>query len=223
MRRGMREHILDCAIDLFLEKGYQETSTNDIRQKVGNLSRGGLYHHFSKKEDILEAIPNYLLESNDEIQQVLKDESMSGLAKLRALIINVYKNTAIPTTERKFFHLLSDPNFMQINTKNVIKNTIPLYEQLILLGNADGTMAVKYPYATAETTVLLLNSLCQPSYRVHNSMHTIEVLTVTFNALGIPLVNEELKNILVALFESIQGDKELSSDERLVNETVREL
>ena len=44
--------ILDAAMILFIEKGYTNTTTQDIVDKV-NISRGLLYYHFKNKEDIL--------------------------------------------------------------------------------------------------------------------------------------------------------------------------
>ena len=47
--------ILDVATRLFAEKGYDRTSLQDIINET-KLSKGAIYHHFSSKEDILEAI-----------------------------------------------------------------------------------------------------------------------------------------------------------------------
>jgi AcrR family transcriptional regulator len=40
---------------LFLSKGYERTTINDVIEAAG-LSKGAFYHHFSAKEDLLEAI-----------------------------------------------------------------------------------------------------------------------------------------------------------------------
>ena len=47
-----RAEIMDAAMLLFMEKGYANTTTQDIVDKV-NISRGLLYYHFKNKEDIL--------------------------------------------------------------------------------------------------------------------------------------------------------------------------
>ena len=38
--------ILDVASRLFLEKGYEHTSIQDIINNLGGLSKGAIYHHF---------------------------------------------------------------------------------------------------------------------------------------------------------------------------------
>ncbi|MCB6367618.1 TetR/AcrR family transcriptional regulator, partial [Intestinibacillus massiliensis] len=48
--------ILDSATKLFLQKGYEKTTIQDIVNDLGDLSKGAIYHHFSSKEDIIQAV-----------------------------------------------------------------------------------------------------------------------------------------------------------------------
>lgn len=50
-----QERIIEASVKLFLEKGYEQTTIQDILDAL-NLSKGGLYHHFKSKEEILEAV-----------------------------------------------------------------------------------------------------------------------------------------------------------------------
>ena len=50
------EKILDVAQRLFLEKGYDNTTIQDIVNELGGLTKGAIYHHFKSKEDILDAM-----------------------------------------------------------------------------------------------------------------------------------------------------------------------
>ena len=54
--------ILDTAFDLFMEKGYEHTSIQDLLNNLGGLSKGAIYHHFKSKEDILEAVTDRISE-----------------------------------------------------------------------------------------------------------------------------------------------------------------
>ena len=54
-RSGTRERILDVALDLFTEQGYDKTSLREIAQQLG-ISKAALYYHFASKEDILMAL-----------------------------------------------------------------------------------------------------------------------------------------------------------------------
>ena len=44
--------ILDAAQQLFTQKGYENTSIQDIIDQLGGLSKGAIYHHFRSKEEI---------------------------------------------------------------------------------------------------------------------------------------------------------------------------
>ena len=44
--------IIQAAVDEFLECGYDGASMEAIAKKAG-ISKGGLYHHFSSKDEIL--------------------------------------------------------------------------------------------------------------------------------------------------------------------------
>ena len=41
--------ILDVAFRLFMEKGYENTSIQDIIHGLGGLSKGAIYHHFKSQ------------------------------------------------------------------------------------------------------------------------------------------------------------------------------
>jgi len=50
-----RAEILNAAFKLFLERGYDNTSVNDVIAHAG-LSKGMVYHHFDSKESLLTAL-----------------------------------------------------------------------------------------------------------------------------------------------------------------------
>jgi AcrR family transcriptional regulator len=50
-----RDRILDVALDLFIEKGYDKTSLREVAEHLG-LTKAALYYHFESKEDILMAL-----------------------------------------------------------------------------------------------------------------------------------------------------------------------
>ncbi len=50
-----RERILDAALDLFIEKGFDGTSLREIAEKLG-FTKAALYYHYASKDDILMAL-----------------------------------------------------------------------------------------------------------------------------------------------------------------------
>ncbi|WP_420859179.1 TetR/AcrR family transcriptional regulator [Marivivens marinus] len=76
-----RTMILDAAAALFAAKGVDGTEMEDIRQACG-ISRGGLYHHFANRRDVLDGLVDREISA---LARVLDDESQSPLpAILRA-------------------------------------------------------------------------------------------------------------------------------------------
>jgi AcrR family transcriptional regulator len=53
--RTTRRHLLEVATDLFAERGYEGTSIEAVLEGA-RVSRGSLYHHFSGKEALFEAV-----------------------------------------------------------------------------------------------------------------------------------------------------------------------
>ncbi|MDQ2939709.1 MAG: TetR/AcrR family transcriptional regulator [Actinomycetota bacterium] len=78
-----RGRIVEATRTLFRERGYEAVSTSNILRAAG-VSRGGLYHHFSGKDDVLlavfEAVERDLLERL--AQQAV--EQPTAFAALRA-------------------------------------------------------------------------------------------------------------------------------------------
>ncbi len=52
MQKTTKENILSVSMELFLEKGFNTTSMQDV-MKAANISKGGIYHHFASKDEIL--------------------------------------------------------------------------------------------------------------------------------------------------------------------------
>lgn len=50
-----RERILDIALELFTEQGYDKTSLREIAERLG-FSKAAVYYHFASKDDILLAL-----------------------------------------------------------------------------------------------------------------------------------------------------------------------
>lgn len=53
--QSTRERILDVALDLFTEQGFDKTSLRQIAERLG-FSKAALYYHFASKDDILLAL-----------------------------------------------------------------------------------------------------------------------------------------------------------------------
>src|SRR5436853_6175980 len=60
-----RQEILRTAARLFQQQGYDATSMNDVASAL-KLSKGGLYHHFQSKDEILFHIMSHAMDITEE-------------------------------------------------------------------------------------------------------------------------------------------------------------
>lgn len=149
-----RAEIMDAAMLLFMEKGYANTTTQDIVDKV-NISRGLLYYHFKNKEDIL----YYLVERYSEkllrdIHVIVNDDDQTAIEKIRAFIdatIISTDNVSAEGTELQKTVDLEENRYMldKLSHKLIEKLTI-YFERIINQGISEKVFSVKYPSETAE-------------------------------------------------------------------------
>lgn len=60
--KNTREHILNIAFDLFLQKSFKEVTMKDIVEKSG-MSKGAFYHYFTSKEQLFLELVNHVFSS----------------------------------------------------------------------------------------------------------------------------------------------------------------
>src|SRR2546421_11516163 len=72
-----RGRILDVALDLFVRKGYAETSLREIAAELG-FSKAALYYHFESKQDILLALHRRVHSLTDGVLPLLQAEADAG-------------------------------------------------------------------------------------------------------------------------------------------------
>jgi len=80
-----RQEILRTAARLFQQRGYDATSMNDVAAAL-KLSKGGLYHHFQSKDQILFEIMNHAMDITEERVLAPVRGIVDPEQRLRALI-----------------------------------------------------------------------------------------------------------------------------------------
>jgi AcrR family transcriptional regulator len=104
-QRHHRDDIILAAKQLFLEVGYGNASMDEIKNRVG-ISKGGLYHYFSTKELLLEAVIQSVTDDVVErLCQDLNDSALHGVALAQYIFDqqNMYKESYVEL----FGHLLA--------------------------------------------------------------------------------------------------------------------
>ena len=157
--------ILDVSLKLFLEKGYENTTIQDIIDALGNLSKGAIYHHFKSKEDILEAVCDQRLFAGVEalMNEVVTDKRLNGREKLTRMFTASLQNTE----QGKFFSAAPDmthtPRLMMLQLDSQIREVGPNYlEPVLREGNADGSLHVEHVREASNLLLLITNQYLNP-------------------------------------------------------------
>ena len=144
--------ILDVALALFFEKGYDNTSIQDIIDGLGGLTKGAVYHHFKSKEDILSAAldrDNQAL--FDELRRIRDDGRMTGAEKLQALF------AASITGPQMDMWAKAAPDVDPVKNARLLG----LQYQAV----RDGSIQTDRPREFSEVIVLLANLWVSPMFR----------------------------------------------------------
>ena len=86
-----RQNIIEKSLQLFCVKGYYNTSINNILEATG-LTKGGLYGHFSSKEDIWYAVYDEALGIWRQVVFKGIQSNFSPLERIQTFIENDIKN-----------------------------------------------------------------------------------------------------------------------------------
>ncbi|HXP90575.1 MAG TPA: TetR/AcrR family transcriptional regulator [Fibrobacteria bacterium] len=103
-----REHIIQVAGRLFLQRNYDGVSIHDITQAVG-MTKGALYHHFPSKEALFEEVASGLLAGYRTDFSLLPTGSLRGF--YTALVANFRTREGNTTPAHPSSDLEPDINF----------------------------------------------------------------------------------------------------------------
>ena len=110
-----RSEIVEAALRLFIERGYDGTSINHIIGRAG-ISKGAFYHHFQSKEDLIEALAaRYAEEAAAAARPVLEDESLDSFSRLTRFLASMREQKLESAAElRTTFEPLFRPENVQL-------------------------------------------------------------------------------------------------------------
>lgn len=103
-----KDKIFACALELFTKKGFEKTTLNDII-KCCDISKGGLYHYFDSKEQIMDELIESLIKKQiNEFKVVISEQNVSTFDKLILMIDYVFlKEQTEELNNNSLFYLRS--------------------------------------------------------------------------------------------------------------------
>ncbi|MBQ4618527.1 MAG: TetR/AcrR family transcriptional regulator [Clostridia bacterium] len=161
MRKGdaRRAAIIDTAERLFYQKGYEETSVQDVLDEL-HLSKGGFYHHFESKLSLLEAIcEKRTIASFEETERIISEGNLNAVEKLNLLfgMSSIFNQDSMD-----FIALMLRVAYKegQVMLREQMKLTSmrlmqPLVDDVIEEGVKENLFFVKYPESMGSLLLLL--------------------------------------------------------------------
>lgn len=151
MKKGdlKRNSILAAAERLFFEKGYEQTSIQDILDEL-SLSKGGFYHHFASKEAILaEICENRVADRLDRLRLELFGARQSPIEKLNLLLrmVNLFdwEDPRFVALMLKICYLNRDVRIRDHMRMLVLGRLGPLMDELVREGMDSGLFYTRHP------------------------------------------------------------------------------
>lgn len=194
---GTLNLILDVAEQLFMEKGYEHTSIQDIINGLGGLSKGAIYHHFKSKDEIFMAVNDRAHASHYVLlDQIANDDRLTGLEKLKAIFrVSAGRSGDDPVVQAAP-DVLGDPHLFTATMRNIISDVTPHYFlPLIEAGVADGSIKTKHPEQLAEFITLTTNMWLSPLiYGGDPSLAEgrVQLFNDILNSLGLDIMDEQM-------------------------------
>ncbi|WP_291562888.1 MULTISPECIES: TetR/AcrR family transcriptional regulator [unclassified Clostridium] len=203
--------ILDASTRLFVEKGYEKTTIQDIVNELDGLSRGAIYHHFRSKEEIIDGVVKRLVPGSEYIEAISKRQDLNGLEKIQHLLMETLINKDVRASFEMAFPLFNNPKlFMMrmINSNEVLSPQVELY---IDEGNRDGSLDVKFPKQISEIIVLLLNTWFMVSL-FPNTIDTfwdkVYAAKYVFDGIGVDVLSDEIIEKIISEIKKEEAENE---------------
>ena len=191
--------ILDVATRLFMEKGYEHTSIQDIIDNLGGLSKGAIYHHFKSKEDILVAVTDKMTEeSNKQLKTIRDREDLSGKEKLKTIFQESIFRHDLDDMFAAAPNVSDNPRLIFSTIRDTVDVVAPDYiVPIIEEGIRDGSIQTEYPEEFAELVILIANMWLNPMIfdsTPEETYRKIMVFRQMMQGFGLDIVDDEMRD-----------------------------
>ena len=200
------ERILEAAQRLFLEKGYDRTTIQDIVNELGGLTKGAVYHHFKSKEEILDKVGDQLFFQNNPFEAVKQRKDLNGLEKLREAVRLNQSDTSRTQLTIQMLPLRKNPHLLVEMIDSNRRELTPYVLELLEEGNRDGSLHTEYPKEIAELLPLLTSLWLMPAVFPATKAEMRRKFTFLgemLDRMGVPLFDEGIRALVDQFFDQI--------------------
>ena len=201
-----RKKILEVSKDLFLKKGFDNTSIQDIINGLGGLTKGVIYHHFESKQEILQSI---IRENNQEILNY-NWRGDTGLEKIQNSLMDAFSNFEQQRLVYSASIKLRSPRLLGEQYLSLFSDFLPEIRERVYEGVKDESIKTEYPEELADLIVLTLNiwiGFQISVYSVEELKRKMKFIKLSFDGLGVHLISDEMMVVIFQLFDHLKGVK----------------
>jgi AcrR family transcriptional regulator len=150
-----RQEILVAARELFIKKGYEQTSVNDIL-KIVDIAKGTFYYYFTSKEEVLEEIILDIVEEGARrAEQILKDKSIPLVNRIMMAIMAQAPEFEGADEIKEELHKVENAKLEQLYLRAMLKRMTPILQEPVLEGIDRDIFHMEYPTECIESILLL--------------------------------------------------------------------
>lgn len=197
------ERILEVAQRLFLEKGYEDTTIQDIVDELGGLTKGAVYHHFKSKEEIMDAVGDRMFFANNPFEAVRGRTDLNGLQKLREVVRLNQADSARTDLTVQSIPLSRSPRVLVGMVEANRRVLTPYFQTLLEEGNRDGSLHTPYTREIAELLPLLTSLWMLPSVfpaSKEQMRRKFDFLEEMLEKMGVPLFDDSIRQLVQDFF-----------------------
>lgn len=202
------EKILEVSQRLFLTKGYDNTTIQDIVDELGGLTRGAIYHHFKSKEEIMDALTDKMFHEKNPFDIVKTQKDLNGLQKMKmAMSLNNSDKEKV-NLSLQAIPILKNPRILAGIIESNRQVLSPFWLELLTEGNKDGSIHTDYAKELSELIPLLDLWLTPSIYPATSEemYHKFLFIKDLLDKMGLPLIDDEnmeaVKKTLVSMGEN---------------------
>lgn len=187
-----REEILNAARQLFISKGYEETSVSDIMAMAGG-AKGMFYRWFQSKEEVMHALGNQMFFEDNPFEAVRGRDDLNGLEKIRSLLAENRSNSERNRINMQAVLILKDPRILAAAVGQNRRVLTPLWLELLEEGQKDGSIKTEYAKELSEL-LPLINFWLMPSVfpaTEEELLHKYRFMTEMLAYMGLPLYDDD--------------------------------
>ena len=150
-----KREILIAARDLFITKGYDQTSVNDILRIV-DIAKGTFYYYFKSKEEVLEAIILDIVEDGARrAEQILEDKSIPLVNRIMMAIMAQAPEFEGSDEIKEELHKVENAKLRQLYQKVMLQRMTLVLKDSVLEGIEQDIFHTEHPIECIETILLL--------------------------------------------------------------------